>query len=139
MRPDKNSGNVQTMVPWQSFSSNEKPTDSNVSERLNRLKSYTFEYGDYIEFYHGHPNMFSIHGKVTDSREDYTDGVQNPENLLNIKFEITKSGLKAVYTNPDKDNINGNSNIIGPMAPEKFPFKLKVNPTELNLRLQKVD
>ena len=92
------------------------------------MKEYTFDYGDYFQIYHGHPNKFSITGGVNDQREDYIDGVQNPENLLNTKFVITESGLKAIYTNPDINNITNNQNIIGPMAPEKFPFKLKITP-----------
>ena len=64
-----------------------------------------------------------INGKVIDAREDYEDGVDNPENLMNTTFEITKSGLKAIYTNPDKSNITENKVVFGPMAPEKFPVK----------------
>ena len=109
------------------FNVNENPSNS---ANINKLKEYTFDYGDYFEIYHGHPNMFSITGGVNDQREDYTDGVQNPENLLNTKFVITESGLKSIYTNPDINNINNNQNIIGPMAPEKFPFKLKITPND---------
>ena len=109
------------------FNVKENPSSSN---NINILKEYTFDYGDYFKIYHGHPNMFSITGGVNDQREDYTDGVQNPENLLNTKFVITKSGLKSIYTNPDINNITTNQNIIGPMAPEKFPFKLKITPND---------
>ena len=106
------------------FNVNENPNSGN---KLDRLKSYHFEYGDYFEIYHGHPNMFSITGGVNDQREDYTDGVQNPENLLNVKFEITKSGLKSIYTNPDEEKVNGNKVVFGPVAPEKFPFKIQID------------
>ncbi len=126
MRPNKN-GRVETIVPLIKFDSNDNP--HNQQHKLGDLKNYKFEYGDYFEIYHGHPFRFFIDGKVTDSREDYTDGVQNPENILNIKFKITESGLKAVYTNPDENILTNNKNVIGPMAPEKFPFKLKVDPT----------
>ena len=118
------------------FNVNENPSSSN---NINILKQYTFEYGDYFKIYHGHPNMFSITGGVNDQREDYTDGVQNPENLLNTKFVITKSGLKAIYTNPDINNITNNQNIIGPMAPEKFPFKLKITPNNNGGRFSIID
>ena len=118
------------------FNVNENP---NNSEKINKLKEYTFDYGDYFEIYHGHPNMFSIIGGVNDQREDYTDGVQNPENLLNTKFVITKSGLKSIYTNPDINNITTNQNIIGPMAPEKFPFKLKITPNNNGGRFSIID
>ena len=106
------------------FNVNENPNSGN---RLDRLKSYHFEYGDYFEIYHGHPTMFSITGGVNNQREDYTDGVQNPENLLNVKFEITKSGLKSKYTNPDAEKLNGNKVVFGPVAPEKFPFKIQID------------
>ena len=118
------------------FNVRETPSNSN---NINKLKEYTFDYGDYFEIYHGHPNMFSITGGVNDQREDYTDGVQNPENLLNTKFVITESGLKSIYTNPDINNINNNQNIIGPMAPEKFPFKLKITPNDNGGRFSIID
>ena len=120
------------------FNVHDSPYSYN-SANINRLKEYTFDYGDYFKIYHGHPNMFSITGGVNDQREDYTDGVQNPENLLNTKFVITKSGLKAIYTNPDINNINNNQNIIGPMAPEKFPFKLKITPNNNGGRFSIID
>ena len=68
-----------------------------------------------------------INGKVIDAREDYEDGVDNPENLINTTFEITKSGLKAIYTNPDTSNITDNKVVFGPMAPEKFPVKIQID------------
>ena len=110
--------------PEISFNVNENPHNSN---KLEALKNYTFNYGDYFKIYHGHPNMFSITGGVNEQREDYNDGVQNPENLLNVKFVITKSGLKSVYTNPDKENVNDNKVVFGPVAPEKFPFKIQID------------
>lgn len=125
-RPNSTTNPVEEI----SFNAKEQPTQ----EKLNGLTSYQFQYGDLIKIYHGHPNRLIIDGKVIDSREDYTDGVQNPENLLNTKFEITTSGLKAVYENPDKNKITGNKNIIGPMAPEKFPFKLQVDPSTKKIK-----
>ena len=105
------------------FSGNEKPLGN---QKLSVLKSYNFEYGDTIVLNHQHPFKLKIDGTVVDSREDYTDGVQNVENIINTEFEITKSGLKAVYTNPDS-NLEDKNIIFGPMAPEKFPFKIKAD------------
>ena len=105
------------------FSGNEKPRHNN---KLSVLKSYNFEYGDTIVLNHQHPFKLNIDGTVINAREDYTDGVQNVENIINTEFEITKSGLKAVYTNPDS-NLEDKNIIFGPMAPEKFPFKIKVD------------
>ena len=105
------------------FSGNEKPLGN---QKLSVLKSYNFEYGDTIVLNHQHPFKLKIDGTVINAREDYTDGVQNVENIINTEFEITKSGLKAVYTNPDS-NLEDKNIIFGPMAPEKFPFKIKVD------------
>ena len=122
-RPNKNDGGVTNIVQEIIINASEIVTDNT----LQRLKDYKFEYGDYFEIYHGHPQLFSITGGVNDQREDYTDGVQNPENLLNVKFEITESGLKSVYTNPDKNNISDNKVVFGPVAQEKFPFKIQLD------------
>ena len=122
-RPNENGVGATTIVPQISIDVSQRVTDST----LQTLKDYTFKYGDYFEIYHGHPNRFSIIGNVTDERENYTDGVQNPENLLNVKFEITKSGLKSIYTNPDENNITNNKVVFGPVAPEKFPFKIQID------------
>ena len=121
-RPNENGVGATAIVPQISIDVSQRVTDST----LQTLKDYTFKYGDYFEIYHGHPNRFSIIGNVTDERENYTDGVQNPENLLNVKFEITKSGLKSIYTNPDENNITNNKVVFGPVAPEKFPFKIQI-------------
>ena len=122
-RPNKNDNGVSTIVRQISINVSDRVTE----QTLESLKNYTFEYGDYFEIYHGHPQLFSITGGVNDQREDYKDGVQNPENLLNVKFEITKSGLKAVYTNPDENNISDNKIVFGPVAQEKFPFKIQID------------
>ena len=107
-----------------------------VSEdTLSGLIGYEFKYGDYFEIYHGHPSKLSITGNVTDEREDYTDGVQNPENLLNVKFVITESGLKSVYTNPDKEKVTENKVVFGPVAPEKFPFKIQIDFSERKFKV----
>ena len=121
-RPKKN-GDREAVVSEISIDASNRVTN----ETLQTLKNYTFQYGDYFEIYHGHPNLLSITGGVNDQREDYTDGVQNPENLLNVKFVITESGLKAIYTNPDENNISGNKVVFGPVAQEKFPFKIQID------------
>ncbi|MFQ7439261.1 putative mucin/carbohydrate-binding domain-containing protein [Romboutsia timonensis] len=109
------------------FNVNENFSNEDVSNKLKPLIDYKFKYGDKLEIYHGHPIRFLINGKVIDAREDYEDGVDNPENLINTTFEITKSGLKAIYNNPDTSNITENKVVFGPMAPEKFPVKIQID------------
>ena len=121
-RPNKNGGR-ESIVPEISINASETVTE----QTLERLKNYNFQYGDYFEIYHGHPQLFSITGGINNQRENYEDGVQNPENLLNVKFEITESGLKSIYTNPDENNISDNKVIFGPVAQEKFPFKIQID------------
>ena len=110
------------------FTVNEKPVDNNgqLVSKFDDFKSYNLNYGDTIVLTHQHPFKLKIDGTVIDAREDYTDGIQNVENIINTEFEITKSGLKAVYTDPDS-NLGDKNIIFGPMAPEKFPFKIKAD------------
>ena len=122
-RPSENGSRRTTIVPEISINASETVTE----QTLERLKNYNFQYGDYFEIYHGHPQLFSITGGINNQRENYEDGVQNPENLLNVKFEITESGLKSIYTNPDENNISDNKVIFGPVAQEKFPFKIQID------------
>ena len=122
-RPNENGSRVTSIVEQISIDAVDRVTDTT----LQKLEGYTFEYGDYFEIYHGHPQLFYITGGINDEREDYTNGVQNPENLLNVKFEITESGLKSIYTNPDENNISDNKVVFGPVAQEKFPFKIQID------------
>ena len=110
------------------FTGNEKPVGNNgeLVSKFDDFKSYNLNYGDTIVLTHQHPFKLKINGTVIDAREDYTDGIQNVENIINTEFEITKSGLKAVYTDPDS-NLGDKNIIFGPMAPEKFPFKIKAD------------
>ena len=122
-RPNENGGRATPIVEQIRINASETVTDNT----LQRLKDYKFEYGDYFEIYHGHPQLFYITGGINDQRENYTDGVQNPENLLDVKFVITESGLKSIYTNPDENNISDNKVVFGPVAQEKFPFKIQID------------
>lgn len=147
-RRDQN-GNLQEIVPLTDFNAVSTPNECvqadhdgflncNIhshEKKIDRLKNYTYKEGDLITFIHHHPVKFRIDGRVIDAREDYSDGVQNPENIRDIKFEITNSGLKAVYTDPDVQYTTDNNAIIGPMAPEKFPFKLQVNIAERKFKV----
>lgn len=117
------------------FNVNENFSNESVSNQLNPLINYRLNYGDKLEIYHGHPIRFLINGKVIDAREDYEDGVDNPENLINTTFEITKSGLKAIYNNPDVSNITDNKVVFGPMAPEKFPVKIQIDFSERRFKV----
>ena len=101
-----------------------------VCEALNPINEKEFPYGTKIEIYAGHPHIFSIDGPVRNAAEDYSDKVQNPENLINTNFEITDAGLKATYVPPATEN----ENLISLVAPEKIPLKIKISPRTNNTR-----
>ena len=107
------------------FNSEEEVRDNDI--RIIKLREFQFDYDDTIEITHRHTHRFAIEGNVKDAREDYSDGTDNPEHILNVKFKVTKSGLEAIYTDPDENNVTGNKVMFGPMAPEEFPFKIEVD------------
>ena len=91
------------------------------------FKNLYLPYGSTFEFINtGHPVNLSIHGRVRNQREDYSDGVQNPDNLRSIKFMVTDSGLKSVYA--ERDDIKTNQNIISVVSTEGIPLQLKIDP-----------
>ena len=113
---------------------NGNDNSNEVNRKLNAINNQEYPYGTKIEFYAGHPQNFAIDGPVRNGAEDYSDKVQNPENILNTKFEITDSGLKAIYVSPVTDNISENENLISLVAPEKIPLKIKISPNTNNSR-----
>ena len=133
-RPNENGGRATPIVEQIRINASDIVTDTT----LQTLKNYEFKYGDYFEIYHGHPQLFYITGGINDQREDYTDGVQNPENLLDVKFVITESGLKSIYTNPDENNISDNKVVFGPVAQEKFPFKIQIDFEAMKFKVTEV-
>ena len=108
------------------FKGNQKPQD--VNRQIEAFNALQVPYGTILKIYSGHPQLFSIEGPVRDKSEDYSDKVQNPENLVNTVFKITDSGLKAIYVEPETDNLNENENLISLVAPEKIPLKIKISP-----------
>ena len=102
--------------------------DRGNSNKLNDIRDIELKYGTIFEFTAGHPSKFKIKGSVRNAREEYLDGVQNPENLTSIKFKVTDSGLKSIYTDADNGNLNANENIISLVADENIPIKFKVDP-----------
>ena len=133
-RPNENDSGATPIFQEISINASDTVTD----RTLESLKNYKFEYGDYFKIYHGHPQLFYITGGINDQREDYTDGVQNPENLLDVKFVITESGLKSIYTNPDENNISDNKVVFGPVAQEKFPFKIQIDFEAMKFKVTEV-
>ena len=112
---------------------NGNQTPNNVRNNINDFNTLKVPYGTILKFYAGHPQLFSIEGPVRDKSEDYSDKVQNPENLVNTVFKITEAGLKAIYVPADVDKaLRKNENLISLVAPEKIPIKIKISPNTQN-------
>ncbi|WP_327444093.1 immunoglobulin-like domain-containing protein [Clostridium tarantellae] len=83
--------------------------DFGTSDKLNVLKDLSYEYGDILILYHREKGRLTIDGEIINAKEDYTDGVNDEENLYNTIFEITENGLKALYN--EAPVIKGADNI----------------------------
>lgn len=83
-------------------------SDTGDSEKLDKLKELTYEYGDYISIVtRDSKNCLDITGTLTgdidntkeDCKEYYSDGVDNLDYIKNVRFNIVKEGIKTVYNN----------------------------------------
>ncbi|WP_317327197.1 hypothetical protein [Turicibacter sanguinis] len=101
------------------------------------LQNYTFEYGDYIKVYAGHPKKFGIStiitkdplkisGTLVNGREDYSDGIDIASNITDSVFVITSYGLVSNYSDPLVQE-NSNFDILSWTSPEKVAANLKIN------------
>lgn len=89
-------------------------SDTGESEKLNSLKELEYSFGDYIEINTEEAKeRFTIEGEMAgdikakleegatateqDKIEDYSDGVDNIDYLLNVRFKITEEGIETVY------------------------------------------
>lgn len=91
-------------------------SDTGDSEKLDKLKALTYEYGDYISIVtRDSKNCLDITGTLTgdidntkeDCKEYYSDGVDNLDYIKNVRFNIVKEGIKTVYNNAPEIRING--------------------------------
>ena len=127
--PNNNQSNERTGVYTniKTLTLNGDQTPNGVRDRINDFNTLKVPYGTILKIYSGHPQLFSIDGPIRNGKEDYSDKVQNPENLVNTVFKITNEGLKAIYVTPRTDSINDNENLISLVAPEKIPLKIKIS------------
>lgn len=107
-----------------------------------------FDYGDYITLYHAKLKNMVITGdiinniqsdnsniKVTEANdviEDYSNGIDKPENMHNVAFEITVDGIKAVKYDKDKENYK---NVITAEFPKSIPFKIMFDESDSKVKV----
>ena len=78
--------------------------DQADSTKLDILKNTPYEEGDKIKVWReGDPSenidTLKITGEILEELEDYSDGIEDIDNMNNVVFEITSDGLKSVYNN----------------------------------------
>ena len=72
------------------------------SEAVNELNG-SFVTGDYIKIYHRTPKNLAIRGNktlLTGTREDYSDGIDDIENMNNLLLKLKDDHVEAVYVEP---------------------------------------
>ena len=128
--PNNNQSNERTGVYTniKTLTLNGDQTPNGVRDRINDFNTLKVPYGTILKIYAGHPQLFAIEGPVRDKSEDYSDKVQNPENLIDTVFKITEEGLKAIYVQTEiEKSLGENENLISLVAPEKIPLKIKIS------------
>ena len=128
--PNNNQSNERTGVYTniKTLTLNGDQTPNGVRDRINDFNTLKVPYGTILKIYAGHPQLFAIEGPVRDKSEDYSDKVQNPENLIDTVFKITEAGLKAIYVQTEiEKSLGENENLISLVAPEKIQLKIKIS------------
>lgn len=75
-------------------------TDENLNlESLNDTK-IEYDYGDLIALsVYNNKNGLSITGNISEKKENYLDGIDDEDNINNVRFKIEENGFKSVYNN----------------------------------------
>ncbi len=69
----------------------------------------TFDYNDCLYIWHIDPKRSIIKGNIKNAREDYSDGVDDPDNMNHVVFRLTQNGLESIYN--EAPVINGAESI----------------------------
>ena len=77
-------------------------TNSNNGENDRNWNNVPFEYNDCLYLWHIEPSRSIIKGKIKNAREDYSDGVNDIDNMNNVVFRLTPDGLESIYNEGPK-------------------------------------
>ena len=96
------------------FSVELKGKDTGNSEKLEPLKSLSYEVGDFIQITPTYSKDVlkitgNIQGDVDKQKEDYSDGIDNYDYIGNVRFQVEEDHLKTVYN--EAPVINGLTDI----------------------------
>ena len=57
----------------------------------------SFQYNDCLYLWHYEPNRSIIKGDIKNAREDYSNGVDDPDNMNHVVFRLTSEGVESIY------------------------------------------
>ena len=93
-----------------SMTGNQNPVNNgHAANELNgaftpgRYENGNYVPGDYLTIYHRTPKNLSIRGNetlFTGGREDYSDGIDDIENMKNVILRLNEDSVNAVYIDP---------------------------------------
>ena len=99
--------------------------DTGQSEKLNKLLTTSFEYGDYLTIYAYQTKRVKIAGPVRNEYEDYSNGVELADDLKFTRFYITEKGLESKFMPDPMGTYESLIEFIGTNG--GTPFKMKFN------------
>ncbi len=77
----------------------------NASEKVSSWDNTPYNNGDALYIWHIDPKRSIIKGNIENQREDYSDGVDDSDNMNHVVFKLTETGLESVYN--EAPTING--------------------------------
>ena len=77
-------------------------TDPNYGNKGKNWNGQSFQYNDCLYLWHYEPNRSIIKGNIKNEREDYSNGVDDIDNMNNVVFRLTPNGLESIYNEAPK-------------------------------------
>ena len=81
---------------------NSDSTDPNYGNKGKNWNGQSFQYNDCLYLWHYEPNRSIIKGNIKNEREDYSNGVDDIDNMNNVVFRLTPNGLESIYNEAPK-------------------------------------
>lgn len=71
--------------------------DKNFNNKNKNWNGQRFEYNDCLYIWHKEPARSIIKGYIKNEREDYSNGIDDIDNMNNVVFRLTRDGLESIY------------------------------------------
>ena len=74
----------------------------NLNNEDKNWNGQSFQYDDCLYLWHAEPNRSIIKGNIKNEREDYSNGVDDPDNMNHVVFRLTSEGVESIYNEAPK-------------------------------------